>query len=262
MKTLKLNHNSALQVREGQKTSTLRIFDEKHISVGDQVELIDKVDPKRPDSWVVFGFAAVDAVIEKRLRDIDHTNIDGHDAYMTRQDMLDDLRRYYGESITEETPVKIISFSFKASEPASQQVLLQTCDEVKVFTDGGSRGNPGPSAIGYVVLDMQDQVIETSGEYIGITTNNQAEYQGLKTGLLRAKACGASTVHVYMDSLLVVNQMKGIFKVKNRDLWPIYEAMKEQVSQFSKVTFQHVPREMNKIADAAVNKTLDAKAEE
>ncbi len=130
--------------------------------------------------------------------------------------------------------------------------------EVKLYADGGSRGNPGPSASGYVLLDLEDTVIKKSGEYLGITTNNQAEYQALKLGLEEAHKLGCREVQVYMDSLLVVNQMKGIFKVRNRDLWPIHEAIKELANQFKKITYTHVPREFNKLADAEVNSTLDA----
>ncbi len=134
--------------------------------------------------------------------------------------------------------------------------------EVKLFTDGGSRGNPGPSAGGFVVLDMQDQILHESGKYLGITTNNQAEYHSLKGGLEAALKMGCQTVHVHMDSLLVINQMKGVYKVKNRDLWPIHEAIKKLVLEFEQVTFVHVPREFNKLADAMVNQTLDAQKEQ
>lgn len=130
--------------------------------------------------------------------------------------------------------------------------------EVKMYADGGSRGNPGPSASGYVILDQDDNVIKKSGVYLGVTTNNQAEYQALKFGLEEAQKLGAKEVDVYMDSLLVINQMKGIFKVKNRDLWPIHVSIKEIATQFKKVTYTHVPRELNKLADAEVNTTLDA----
>ncbi len=130
--------------------------------------------------------------------------------------------------------------------------------QIKLFTDGGSRGNPGPSASAYVIMDMSDVVIKKSGIYQGITTNNQAEYQAVKIGLEEAKKLGALEITVYMDSLLVVNQMKGIFKVKNRDLWPIHEAIKELIKSFKKVSFTHVPRELNKLADAEVNEILDA----
>lgn len=131
--------------------------------------------------------------------------------------------------------------------------------EVQMYADGGSRGNPGPSASGFVVLDMEGNVLHEEGVYLGITTNNQAEYQALKLGLEAAqKIFHARIVHVYMDSLLVVNQMKRIFKVKNRDLWPIHDAINSQVTKFEKVEFNHVPRELNKLADAEVNKALDA----
>lgn len=134
--------------------------------------------------------------------------------------------------------------------------------KLTLYADGGSRGNPGPSATGYVLIDpTDDQIVQQSGGYLGITTNNQAEYQAVKLGLEQAVQLGAREVDVYLDSLLVVNQMNGIFKVKNRDLWPIHEAIKLLCEQLQKVTFTHVPRELNKLADAEVNKVLDAQKE-
>lgn len=129
--------------------------------------------------------------------------------------------------------------------------------EIKLFADGGSRGNPGPSASGFVLLDMEDKLLHKDGVYLGVTTNNQAEYNALKTGLESALMQGARTVHVYLDSLLVINQMKGIYKIKNRELWPIYADIKNMLNAFEKVTFTHVPREFNKLADAMVNEILD-----
>lgn len=130
-------------------------------------------------------------------------------------------------------------------------------DEVKIFADGGSRGNPGPSASGFVVLDTEDNVLIDKGTYLGVTTNNQAEYTALKLALEECKKMGAKKVQVYMDSLLVVNQMKGIFKIRNRDLWPIHQAIADLVKSFSQVSFAHVPREFNKLADSAVNRAMD-----
>lgn len=129
--------------------------------------------------------------------------------------------------------------------------------EAKMYADGGSRGNPGPSAGGFAILDMENNVVITSGKYLGITTNNQAEYHSLKGGVEQAVKLNIRELHVYMDSLLVVNQMKGVYKIKNRDLWPIHQAIKELLPKFEKVTFQHIPREMNKLADSIVNETLD-----
>ncbi len=131
---------------------------------------------------------------------------------------------------------------------------------VKLYCDGGSRGNPGPSASGFAILDEHDQVLFKSGMYLGVTTNNQAEYQSLKLGLQEAQKIGAHTVNVFMDSMLVVNQMTGKFKIKNRDLWPIHQSIKEIAVHFKKVTYMHVPRELNRLADAEVNEVLDAEA--
>jgi len=133
----------------------------------------------------------------------------------------------------------------------------QQLDEVKVFADGGSRGNPGPSASGFVVLNMEDTVLVNQGVYLGVTTNNQAEYTALKLALEECKKLGAKKIQVYMDSLLVVNQMKGIFKIRNRDLWPIHQTIINLTKDFEHVSFAHVPREFNKLADAAVNRAMD-----
>jgi ribonuclease HI len=143
----------------------------------------------------------------------------------------------------------------ETATPTSEKQLLP--EEVKIFTDGGSRGNPGPSASGFVILDLEDNILVDKGIYLGITTNNQAEYMALKFALEECRKMGILEAQVYLDSLLVVNQMKGIFKVKNRDLWPIHDAIKQIAKDFKKISFSHVPREFNKLADAAVNRALD-----
>lgn len=148
-----------------------------------------------------------------------------------------------------------IDGEFRSDGEADKHTMSTT--EVKLFTDGGSRGNPGPAASGFVLLDMHDKVIVKRGVYIGITTNNQAEYQALKLGLEMAKELGAQDVEVYMDSLLIVNQMLGKFKVRHQDLALIHETVKTLVKQFQHISFTHVPRELNKLADAMVNKALD-----
>lgn len=135
-------------------------------------------------------------------------------------------------------------------------------DAVTVYTDGGSRGNPGPSAAGFIVLNSRQEVIAEGGEYLGITTNNQAEYQGVRLGLEKAIELGFKMVHFKIDSMLVVNQMKGLYKIKNRELWPIHERIRELMKQVDQVTFSHVQREFNQLADGMVNKTLDAHARE
>lgn len=140
---------------------------------------------------------------------------------------------------------------------ASSKNPQRAPQRVKLYTDGGSRGNPGPSAGGYVLMDEDDKILADEGIYLGVTTNNQAEYTALKLGLEKALTMGAREVDCYLDSLLVVNQMRGVFKIKNRDLWPVHGAIKDLVQKFKKVHFTHVPREHNTLADAAVNRALD-----
>lgn len=148
---------------------------------------------------------------------------------------------------------KLVEGQLTDVEPTS----LPHLDKAKIFADGGSRGNPGPSSSGFVVMDIEDNVLVDRGVYLGVTTNNQAEYTALKLALEECRTIGVHEIEVYMDSLLVINQMKGIFKIKNRELWPIHQACVELVKGFRHVSFTHVPREFNKLADAAVNRALD-----
>lgn len=129
----------------------------------------------------------------------------------------------------------------------------------KLYADGGSRGNPGPSASGFVILDMEDNVVKNEGVYVGVTTNNQAEYKALIFGLRAALGMGIRELHVYMDSLLVVNQVQGIWKIKHADLMPLHAEILKLIPQFEQVKLAHVPRALNKLADAMVNECLDAR---
>lgn len=256
MKSLKLDHDVAQAVATGQQSSAWRLFDDKELSVNDTVRLIDKINPDRPETWHAFGTAWITQVLEKQLSSITLADMDAQ-KYGSAEQMLEVLNGYYGGNVTLETAVKILHFTFMpllgGGEGAGRRVSA-----VKIFADGGSRGNPGPSASGFVVLDPEsNEVIVDKGEYLGITTNNQAEYRALQLALEEAKKMGATTVDVYMDSLLVTNQMKGIFKVKNRDLWPVHDACKSLAKQFAHISFTHVPRALNKLADSAVNRALD-----
>jgi mutator protein MutT len=133
-----------------------------------------------------------------------------------------------------------------------------TISHLVAYTDGGSRGNPGPSASGYVLMNEDEEVLEEGGEYLGITTNNQAEYQAVKLALENAKKYQPKEISFFIDSLLVVNQMNGVFKIKSKELWPIHEAIKQLAKQYQKVTFTHVRREFNTLADEQVNIVLDS----
>ncbi len=133
-------------------------------------------------------------------------------------------------------------------------------EKVIVYSDGGSRGNPGPSASGFVVMNQQEHVVHEGGMYLGITTNNMAEYHGVRLALEKALSMGVRVVECRVDSMLVVNQMNGSYMIKNRELWPVYERIKELITHFDKVSFVHVKREYNQLADGMVNKILNAHA--
>ncbi len=261
-KQLKFEHQLAVDITSGIKTATFRFFDDKNIRVGDVLEVIDKVALDNPASWMRVGTISIHEVSEKRVCDLTTDDWRGHEVYANESAFLETMRRCYTQPILPETPVKNIRFSFTSFDKPqpffTEGLGTQLPDEIKLYADGGSRGNPGPSAGGFVILDMADRVLRESNKYLGITTNNQAEYHALKGGLEMCCKEQAKVVHVYMDSLLVVNQMKGIFKVKNRELWAINEAAKKILPAFKSITFTHVPRELNKLADAEVNKALDA----
>jgi ribonuclease H / adenosylcobalamin/alpha-ribazole phosphatase len=127
-----------------------------------------------------------------------------------------------------------------------------------VYSDGASRGNPGPAAAGALVIDPEGKVCAEVSEALGIQTNNFAEYQGLIKGLEAALACGARNVEVRMDSELLVNQAIGRYRVKHPGLIPLAVRMNDVRRQFDTVTFKHVRREFNKQADALANRALDA----
>lgn len=152
------------------------------------------------------------------------------------------------EQLTDETLAQTIE----------NDVTNATSDSITIYSDGGSRGNPGPSAAGYVILNNRQEVIAEGGEYLGITTNHQAEYHGVRLGLEKAIELQYRRVDFKIDSMLVVNQMKGLYKIKNRELWPIHERIRLLMTKFDKVTFTHVNRQFNQLADGMVNKTLDA----
>lgn len=133
-------------------------------------------------------------------------------------------------------------------------------DEVVIYSDGGSRGNPGPSAIGAVVFDPSTdpprRLAEVS-ECIGITTNNVAEYRALIAGLEAAAEFSPRRVRVRADSKLVIEQVKGTWKTKQPHLRPFLEQARTLLARFDETDLRHVPRAENHEADALVNAALD-----
>lgn len=127
-----------------------------------------------------------------------------------------------------------------------------------LHTDGGARGNPGPAGIGVYITNEAGEVVKEIAEYIGETTNNQAEYKALLRGLEEARELQAKTVRVFMDSELIVKQIQGEYKVKNKDLAPLFIGVHNVSQSFQRVMVEHVPRAHNKEADRLVNEAIDA----
>ena len=129
-----------------------------------------------------------------------------------------------------------------------------------VHVDGGARGNPGPAAAAAVVSTPEGDVLDEAHEYLGVATNNVAEYRGLLLGLDRARALGADEVEVVNDSELVAKQVNGAYKVKHPDMKPLHAAAVAALGRFGRWTVRSVPRAQNAAADALVNQALDSAA--
>ena len=242
MKSLTTEDRLIKKITNEGLTSLVVTDDKQNLSVNDEVEFVDGANK-------AFGTGVIHEVTSKRLSDINDEDSSIRDqlSYLEASGEADNNR-----------PVEIIRFEFKAYDRPKKGSKATTYESLKMFSDGGSRGNPGPSASGYVLLTMDDKLIKGEGIYLGITTNNQAEYKSLKFGLEDAKRLGAKKVSVFMDSQLVIRQINGEYKIKNRDLIPIFRDIKDLAATFEEISFTHVPREFNKLADAEVNKALDA----
>lgn len=257
MKTLKFDHDSSELILSGKKNSTWRLFDDKDLSVDDTVKLVDKVKPDDPKTWKVIGQGRIREVIEKRLGDVTEQDMAGHEHYDSKDGMLKHYKSFYGDRITLDTVVKMIYFDFSPNISGDLPTAGMLLDEAKLYTDGGSRGNPGKSACAFVICKVDGTVVEKSGQFIGMATNNQAEYTGFLRGLERCRDLGINHIILMSDSELVVNQMNGKYKVKNQELAPLYQQVKELAASFESIQFVYVPREMNKTADTEVNRILD-----
>ena len=146
---------------------------------------------------------------------------------------------------------KDVSEFFK--KPTKKKLIVVTH---KLFFDGGSRGNPGPGGSGYALFDGDIEI--GSGAFpMGVCTNNEAEYMGVIKGLELALQMGISNISVYGDSLLVINQIQGLWRCKAKNLLPYLTQARNLVRKFSRITLQHVPREQNKRADELSNDAMD-----
>lgn len=136
-------------------------------------------------------------------------------------------------------------------------------EKLIINTDGGSRGNPGPAAIGFVFSNAKGEVLKRFGKTLGVKTNNEAEYEAVLSALQKAKSLYGGKklenmdVEVRMDSELVAKQLNNEYKVEEERLWPYFMKIRNTLLDLGNVSFRHVPREQNREADRMVNEALD-----
>lgn len=146
-----------------------------------------------------------------------------------------------------------------SKEMKSRRTKPQKIKKVITYTDGASRGNPGHAGIGVIIFDEHDEKILQDYQYIGQTTNNEAEYRALLLALDRASELTQGEVDCYMDSELVARQLNGQYAIKSEKLIKFYEEIRSRIGRFERVRFSHVPREHPKqrLADQLANKAID-----
>ena len=134
---------------------------------------------------------------------------------------------------------------------------MTAAPNIVAYIDGGARGNPGPAGYGVRIEDGHGALIEEFNGFLGVSTNNVAEYNGLLAALDWCREHGATNVHIKSDSLLLVQQMRGVYKVKNEGLKSLHGRARLLCHEIGKVTFEHVRREFNKEADRLANLAMD-----
>ena len=138
-------------------------------------------------------------------------------------------------------------------------------NKIITYTDGGSRGNPGPAALGVVIQNEKGQMLKSYGEALGVRTNNEAEYMAIVSALKKIKQLygkekiSGMTVEMRMDSELACRQLSGEYKIETEKLYPLFIAIHNLQIDFGKLIFKHVPREQNQEADRMVNEALDSR---
>lgn len=217
-------------------------------------DVLSFVDPD--DRELQYVFVVYEAALKPTDKTIELSS--EYDKYVWKK--LSDIQR---NEVTQSTLQLLGLQEVPYATSTPQEVELRddaknpTFHAAVIYSDGGSRGNPGPSAAGFVIMNERGEVVSEGGAYLGITTNNIAEYQAVYLGLERAQELGIRVVDFRMDSQLVANQMNGLYKIKHPDLAIIHHRISELAGRFGKVTFSHVRREYNKLADGVVNKILD-----
>ncbi|MDO4967815.1 MAG: reverse transcriptase-like protein [Candidatus Saccharibacteria bacterium] len=151
----------------------------------------------------------------------------------------------------EDATLSVLSIELGSNAPRIE--TRNVANGATIYIDGASKGNPGPSGIGYYIIDESGHEVKRGGEFIGFATSRVAEYYALKEGIEQALELGMRSVRFVSDNLMLVNQMNGIYKVKNQDLMPVYNDVQRLIREFEAVAFVHVKRGFNQQADEQAN---------
>lgn len=144
-----------------------------------------------------------------------------------------------------------------SDEYSYSKAYRETMNGATVYIDGCSRGNPGPAGVGYYIIGEDGSVLKEGGEFIGFATSRVAEYYAMKEGCEQAIELGLKSVRFVSDNLMMVNQLNGVYKIKNKDLVPIFDDIKKLLNNFDSCAFIYVKREQNEKADKAANLAVD-----
>ena len=174
-----------------------------------------------------------------------------HDRYSAYKFLKD-----YGSVNLNEATMTVLEIE-KGEITHSQISPRGVANSATVYVDGASRGNPGPAGIGYYIVGEDGQVIKRGGEFVGFATSRMAEYYAMREGIEQAIELGFKSARFVSDSLMVINQLNGIFTIKNQDIIPIYNDIQEMLKKFEVVAFTHVPRLQNSAADKEANIAID-----
>ncbi|MDR0591335.1 MAG: reverse transcriptase-like protein [Candidatus Nomurabacteria bacterium] len=222
----------------------------KNIKLTDVVTLTDAADSHEASSlYVVYSVSLSGHKL--------HLNGDRYSAFKWAS--LQETKSLHLDSVSS----YVLGVAHQSTHTGSQDILEGGGGELSgyaiVHTDGGSRGNPGLSAAGYYITSSDGTVLARGGEFIGVTNSRQAEYVALRVGIEKVLELGLKKVVFKLDNLMVVGHMNGLYKIKNRELWPIYDEIAELLKKLESYSFIHVKRELNAEADSEVNRILDEK---
>ncbi len=149
--------------------------------------------------------------------------------------------------------------NLESASPSEEMSEICHYEELYLYTDGASRGNPGPAGAGYLIKDIRGHTVNQGYQFLGVTTNNVAEYRALLLGLEKVEEYQPSRIHIFLDSELVVQQVAGIYKVRDEKLKPLYERVIQKLENYSFWEIQHISRQENTVADNLANFAIDQK---